>query len=246
MANGWSWQQQPELNLIQVTFQDPFSLNDVDTAAQTLESEGHLSQHRLLNFVECNELSPTTTELLDIARRSADWQLEGIKVAWLAGTQAAAGLLRIIASKFDEKTMKVFTSEAEAKRWLQGTKEIVQDSPGRVEHLPIRMRGQINLDEVLKTQKAVRSAKDYSPELPLLWDLRESQLSESLAEVKDLAVHLAANHNRDRAGRKSAVLVDSHIMDLLIREMAKVDDWPREDVTVFKSYRDAVAWLALD
>ncbi len=227
-------------------FREPFSLNDVDSAAKTLESEGYANLHKLFNFTECTNLSPTTTELLDIARRSANWHLQGVKIAWLAGSQADAGLLRIIASKFDEKVMKVFTSEPEARRWLQGTREIIQDSPARVDHLPIRMRGQINLNEVLNTQQAIRETPDYTIERPLLWDLRESQLPESLSEVKDLAVLIADNHNRDRQGQKTAILVDSHIMDLLFREMAKVPDWPGEDVKVFRSYRDAIAWLAIE
>lgn len=246
MTEGWSWQEAQEFNLVEVTFREPFSLNDIDAAAQTLESEGIVQSHRLFNFVECTSLSPTTTELLDIARRSADWQLEGIKFAWLAGTQADAGLLRIVASKFDEKVMKVFTSEHEARRWLRGSSEVYQDSPGRVDHLPIRMRGQINLNEVLSTQQAIREAPDYTVERPLLWDLRESQLSESLSEVKELAVLMADSHNRDRQGQKTAILVDSHIMDLMFREMAKVPQWPREDVRVFRSYRDAIAWLAVE
>lgn len=243
MSQSWTIQHEADNNIIYVVFHGTASLKDVDPVAQSLESEEHLTEHRLLSFVECAGLNPTTTELLEIARRSANWELEDLKIAWLAGTQVDAGLLRIIASKFSDKVMRVFTSEAEARRWLMGTKEVVQDSPAKVDHQPIRLRGAINLEQVRQTQLSLHNSQDFDPTRPLLWDLREAQLSESLAEVKDLAVPIAENHNQARAGRKSAVLVDSHIMDLLIREMAKVDAWPVEDVQVFRSYRDAIAWL---
>jgi hypothetical protein len=243
MSQSWTIQQDADDNIIQVVFHEAASIKDVDPMAQSLESDNHLTEHRLFNFIECAGLNPTTTELLDIARRSADWQLDGLKVAWLAGTQVDAGLLRIIASKFSDKVMRVFTSEAEARRWLLGMKEVVPDSPAKLDHHPIRLRGSINLDQVRQAQLNLRSSADFEAARPLLWDLREAQLSESLAEVKDLAVPIAENHNQTRAGLKSAVLVDSHIMDLLIREMAKVEAWPTDDVQVFRSYRDAIAWL---
>ncbi|MFT7245885.1 MAG: hypothetical protein ACI82A_003256 [Candidatus Azotimanducaceae bacterium] len=105
------------------------------------------------------------------------------------------------------------------------------------------MRGTINLDDVMQKQLDLRQDEHYDPARPLLWDLRESRLTESLAGVQDLARFVAGNHSRDRAGHKSAVLVDSHLMDLLIREMAKTSEWPAEDVLIFRSYKEAVAWL---
>ncbi|MFT5099222.1 MAG: hypothetical protein ACI9HY_001338 [Planctomycetaceae bacterium] len=32
-------------------------------------------------------------------------------------------------------------------------------------------------------------------------------------------------------------------MDLLIREMTKASEWPKNDVRVFRSYKEAVGWL---
>jgi hypothetical protein len=35
-------------------------------------------------------------------------------------------------------------------------------------------------------------------------------------------------------------------MDLMIREMMKVPGWPASDIAVFRSYREAMGWLAVD
>lgn len=242
MTSTWQIIREQNPDLVVVMFSLPFSVDQIDQAEKELVD---VESARLLNFVDCVGFSPTTTELLDIAKKSVAWNLNNqTKIAWLAGSQADAGLLRIITSGFSERELKVFLSESEARAWLlaghRGAVEVV----GQGKHLPVRLRGSINLDDVMQKQLELRQDAHYDPAQPLLWDLRESKLTESLAEVQGLARFVAGNHSRDRAGYKSAVLVDSHLMDLLIREMAKVSEWPTQDVVVFRSYKEAVAWLS--
>tara|TARA_R110002072_G_scaffold64_8_gene406 strand:+ start:9415 stop:10149 length:735 start_codon:yes stop_codon:yes gene_type:complete len=237
----WRITHEQEPDLVVVDFAQPFNFENIDFAAQEI---GDSDSSRLFNFVDCTGLSPTTTELLSMGKKAAAWSLaDQTRIAFVAGSQTDAGLLRIVISRFSEQVMKVFLSATEARRWLSARDTGVSEVIGRSDHLPVRLRGTINLDDVLQTQQNIRQQPEYYPGQPLLWDLREASLTESLAEVQDLAVFIAGNHNRDRSGYRSAILVDSHIMDLLIREMAKVSEWPSEDIRVFRSYKEAVGWL---
>lgn len=239
--SAWKITKEQYPDIVVVGFAEPFTFEDVEHAAQEINDSATC---RLFNFMDCTGLTPTTTELLGIAKKLTLWNLqEQTRVAWVAGSQTDAGLLRIVTSKFTEQVMKVFLSASEARQWLTAENVSVSEPIGKSDHLPIRLRGSINLDDVLKTQQEVRQQSGYSPSRPLLWDLRESKLAESLAEVQDLATFIAGNHNRDRSGSKSAVLVDSHLMDLLVREMSKASEWPSSDVQVFRSYKEAVGWL---
>ncbi|MFT4799622.1 MAG: hypothetical protein ACJAYE_002009 [Candidatus Azotimanducaceae bacterium] len=242
MTSGWQVTREQDPDLVVVTFLPPFTVDHIDQAEKELVE---VESVRLLSFVECVGFSPTTTELLDIAKKSVEWNISNqTRIAWLAGSQAAAGLLRIITSRFSDRELKVFLSDTEARAWLAGDHRATLDVVGQSKHLAVRLRGTINLDDVMQKQLEVRRDIDYDPARPLLWDLRESRFTESLAEVQHLARLVAGNHNSDRQGHKSAVLVDSHLMDLLIREMAKASDWPGVDIVVFRSYKEAVAWLS--
>lgn len=245
MSDSWSMSHNSEGNFLHVTFSEDFVLAELDTVAQTLESRGHTQENRLFDFLQSTELAPTTTELLDLARRSADWDLDNVKVAWLAANQTHAGLLRIITTKFSEQVMKVFTSEPEARRWLTGKSAVTQDSPGRVNHYPVRLRGLISADIILQKQQEVRDDENYKPEQPLLWDLRECQINESLDSLKEMAVSMASNYQLDKLGFKAAILIDSHFIELIVREMAKATELDQDsNIVIFRSYRDAMAWLA--
>lgn len=183
--------------------------------------------------------------MLQAGKRLAAFQLpETVRCAWVAASQRDAGLLRIVLGRTSDQILKVFLSDSEARRWLMTDDKEVSESPGRVDHVLVRMRGTISLDEVLRQQQSFREQSGFDATQPVLWDLRESTLVESLDEVQTLAVYIAGNHNRDRAGYRSAVLIDSHLMDLLIREMTRVPGWPVEDLAVFRSYREAMGWLA--
>ena len=241
---NWLIEEEENTGLLRVTFNEEFSLREIDGLAQSLESEGYL-HNRLFNFQGCAGLAPTTTELLDIARRSADWDLEQTKVAWLAANQSDAALLRVITSKFSERVMKVFTSEPEAVRWLTGQNTVVQDSPGRVDHHPVRLRGEVNARMVMKIQQEMKDAVAHSPSRPVLWDLRECQIQQSLDELKEIAVDLAASYRGSHPDFKNAVLVDSHFMEMIVKEMGKAAELDENDpIVVFRSYRDAIAYLA--
>lgn len=245
MSDTWSMAHDPEGGFLEITFAEDFLLRDLDSVAQSLESEGHAGEHRLFNFLSHGGLAPTTTELLDLAKKSVNWEVEGVRVAWLAGTQTDAGLLRIITTKFSEQVMRVFTSEPEARRWLVGQSAVVQDSPGQVDHHPIRLRGEITSDDIIRAQQEVRATKGFLPKQPLLWDLRECRILESLDVSKEIAVFMAGNHNRDRQGYKSAILVDSHFLEMIVREMGRASELDQSNsIVVFRSYRDAMAWLA--
>ena len=241
MTSSWQITREQDPELVVVTFLPPFSVDQIDQVEKEFVA---VEAARLLNFSGCAGFSPTTTELLDIAKKSAEWNVSNkTRIAWLAGSRADVGLLRIITSRFSDRELKVFLSDTEARAWLSGKDRIAVDVVAHSKHLAVRLRGTINLDDVMQKQQEIRNATDYDPARPLLWDLRESRLTESLAEVQDLARFIAGNHNRDRVGYKSAVLVDSHLMDLLIREMAKASDWPGVDVVVFRSYKEAMVWL---
>jgi len=215
MTGTWQITREQNPELVVVNFLPPFAVDQIDQAENEL---GEVESARLMNFVDCAGFSPTTTELLDIAKKSAQWNLSHqARIAWLAGSQADAGLLRIITSRFNERELKVFLSETEARAWLTGSHRATQDVVGQGKHLAIRLRGTINLDDVMQKQQEICNETGYDPARPLLWDLRESRLTESLAEVQELARFVAGNHNRDREGHKSAALVDSHLTDLLIR-----------------------------
>ncbi len=245
MNETWSMAHDPEGNFLVVKFSEDFSLGELDQVAQAIDAADNLELNRLFDFSSSTGLAPTTTELLALARQSAEWPLDGVRIAWLAASQTEAGLLRIITTKFSEQVMKVFTSQPEARRWLAGNSTAVQDSPGQVQHYPIRLRGDITADMVMKTLQEIREAEGYSPELPLLWDLRECRAKESLDVLKEMAVFFAGNFSRDRLGSKSAVLVDSHFNELILREMGKASGLDgSKEIVVFRSYRDAMAWLA--
>ena len=238
---NWSIKHETSTGRLRGTFTEDFALHEIDAVAQSLESEG-FEENRMFNFQDCAGLAPTTTELLDIARRSADWDLDAVKVAWLAANQSDAALLRIITSKFSEQVMKVFTSEPEAIRWLTGKSVAVQDSPGRVDHHPVRLRGEVNTRMVMKIQDEFKASPRGRP---ILWDLRECQIQQSLDELIEMAVDLAESFRGQAAEFKSAVLVDSHFMEMIIKEMGKAAELSENrSIRVFRSYRDAIAWLA--
>tara|TARA_R110002110_G_scaffold23400_4_gene89261 strand:- start:103 stop:966 length:864 start_codon:yes stop_codon:yes gene_type:complete len=244
--SNWQFNAEGSNRLLVVEFQSDFRLQEIDLAVQDIADSQWSDYCRLFDFSRV-PFAPTTTELLEVGKHMANWQAaEEVKIAWLAASQKDMGLLRIIVDRSWDQLMRVFLSESEARRWLLGSAHEFVDSPLRIEHKHIRLRGTIDLDAVLRQQQVYREQPDYSPEMPILWDLREAALTESLEEVQTLAVYIAGNHNRDRAGFRSAVLIDSHIMDLLIREMTRVSGWPASDIAVFRSYREAIGWLAID
>lgn len=230
--------------MLVVVFSEPFSIVDIELAEQEINAGQWADWSRLFDFSRCL-LSPTTTELLQVGKQLADSHgSDQVKCGWIAATQRDVGLLRIVLGRTSDQIVRVFLSDSEARRWLAGGEKEILESPVRVSHVPVRMRGTISLDEVLRQQQILREQTDYDVAKPILWDLRESTLIESLDEVQTLAVYIASNHNRDRAGQRSAVLIDSHIMGLLFKEMTKVSGWPSDDVAVFRSFREALGWLA--
>ncbi len=241
----WQAEYDATLNQTIVVFGTPFSFAQVQAATSEILAADKPVRRILFDFTQCIGIKTTTTELLNAGKEAASWGIQdGNKIALLAGSQSDAGLLRIVSAHFSELLVRVFLSRDESLRWLQVDGDKIYDSPTITDHKAIRLRGNITLDEILSAQNEVRLAEDYNPAYGILWDLRDAKIAESIDEVKELAVFIAGNHNRDRTGHRSAVLVDSHFMELIIREMFKVEEWPVDDVAVYRSYREAMAWLA--
>ncbi|MDG1206207.1 MAG: hypothetical protein P8N51_12635 [Pseudomonadales bacterium] len=60
---------------------------------------------------------------------------------------------------------------------------------------------------------------------PMLWDIRNTTLAESLNEVEKKPPMLLLIMSFSPTGY-SAVRTDSHLMELLLLEMRKADNWP--------------------
>ncbi|MFT7245884.1 MAG: hypothetical protein ACI82A_003255 [Candidatus Azotimanducaceae bacterium] len=88
MTSTWQIVHEQNPELMVVTFSPPFFVDQIDQAEKEFAD---VESARLMNFVACVGFSPTTTELLDIAKKSAEWKLNNqTKIAWLAGSQADA------------------------------------------------------------------------------------------------------------------------------------------------------------
>ncbi|MFT7686396.1 MAG: hypothetical protein ACI9FB_001741 [Candidatus Azotimanducaceae bacterium] len=74
----------------------------------------------------------------------------------------------------------------------------------------------------------------------LLWNLREVKLAESIESVSEIAVYIAANHEQDRAGIKSAILIDSHLNVLLFKKMTEAYNCNEEELKLIRFYREAI------
>jgi len=243
MLNPVNYTIELSANIILLNFEGEFNLPDLDTFSPEILSDKQFVTHlnRIYDYSQCNKIALTTTQIMTFVVSSRHLSIDrDIKIAFIAKDQEDAGLLRILAASVTSLVIKVFFSQSEARQWQEISR--TPDNLTNVEHHLIRFQGKIGLEEIMAAQLDLVEAG--SDEIPLLWDLRQATISESIDSVCDMAVYIAANHERDRDGVKSAVLVGSHINELLYRKMTTVDNWPDSESKLFRSYREAIAWLA--
>lgn len=235
-------------NILLLNFEGAFELFNFDVLSEAVLNDQQYVSHlnRIYDYSHCDKIVLTTTEIMSVVESSREWTLnEGTKIALVASGQEDAGLLRILAASIGRYVVKVFLSQSEATHWQNKEASQLHDNLSNVVHRTIRFQGTIGLEEILAAQIELTEAGSEENKLPLLWDLRQATIMESIDSVCDMAVYIAANHERDRDGVRSAVLVDSHLNELLYRKMTTVDNWPEDESKVFRSYREAVSWLGI-
>ncbi len=105
------------------------------------------------------------------------------------------------------------------------------------------IEGNVRLDELFETAFSWYQHPQFTPEKPVLWDLRGAFLDFSLAEL--LTQHRSSidRVNRDRPGGKTAWLVSSSIARVIIHEVITNVFWAA-DWRVFDNTPDSArAWL---
>lgn len=242
--------QSSQDTFIKVSLQAPFDIDifvqaGLAQAASTQATSINPQPHRIIDLTECAGLDITTTQIFSMIAATKDWKhLTDSKIALVVATQEDAGLMRIFATSTGFKLIRVFLSVSEAERWIALAGKRLMDGMSASKYETVRFRDKFSLDDVLRKQIEL-SQSMAKVDGPMLWDLRDAILVESLNEVEQKAVYVAANHERLRPEGYTAVLTDSHLMELLLLEMRKADNWPKQHIQSFRSYKDALNWLAM-
>ncbi len=186
----------------------------------------------------------TTRELMQMVEICRAWAIpDDVKIAWVA-SPANAGTLKLFVTHFGNQPMRVFETQQAALAWVTeaGLKDLVDPTD---RYKTFVHRGSITLDDVLRQQTAWYADPGFSPDKPALWDLRGCTAGSSIKEMQERVPFLiSASENAGRIGR-TAILVNSRIMEMLIRELIDTSDW-RNNSRLFSREQDAIDWLDVE
>jgi hypothetical protein len=196
---------------------------------------------RLYDLTGLDKLDLDTSQLVRLVETFRLWILDSeVKLALLVDEtdQATA---RLFAAHFAGNNLRVFLRKSSAVSWLTKaeTEELSEPFEGVKR---IRLKGKIGIDDILSSQLTWYQDPAYMGEIPVLWDLRDATPTSSMTELQDKTRFVQASS--DMAGRtgKTAILVNSHLMELLIKQMMGIVDW-RKESRMFTSSDEALGWL---
>jgi hypothetical protein len=107
-----------------------------------------------------------------------------------------------------------------------------------------KVTGRLQFEELREALTAVYDADDFDPDKDVMWDLRDADLTAfSTDDIKSVSGLVKQNWGTSSSSR--AALVVSRDVDFGLARMYEqlLDNGSTGDVTVFRDYDEAIAWL---
>jgi hypothetical protein len=106
------------------------------------------------------------------------------------------------------------------------------------------VKGTLTLKELLEKLKEVYSEPDYRPEMDVIWDLREADLSPfSTSDIRKVGDYVSGHWGAE-SGSKAALVV-SRDLDFGLSRMYEffLESRTSSEVQVFRDYDEAMDWI---
>ncbi len=107
-----------------------------------------------------------------------------------------------------------------------------------------KVTGRLQLEELRTALTDVYEAEDFDPDKDVVWDLRDADLTAfSTDDIKSVSGLVKQNWGTSSSSR--AALVVSRDVDFGLARMYEqlLDNGSTGEVTVFRDYDEAIAWL---
>lgn len=186
------------------------------------------------------ELDLNTSELIQMVDIYRGWDIPDETKVALVGSSAGLATINLFGAHFSDQSLRTCRSIQQATQWLN--EDSLPDLSADDRYKLIVLRGNITLDDVMRAQSSWYAARDYDEGRPVLWDLRNTSAGSSLEEMKErVPFVVSSSKNAGRSG-KTSVLVNSHMMEMLFRQLIELGDW-RDASRLFNDEQEAIAWL---
>lgn len=222
-----------------------FSVEEFQDVENNIEqAEGYNAYlPRVYDFRDASGLYISTSELVQLVNASRQWAIgRNTKIAIVANP-SDLGTIRLFASHFPDHPIKVFQKLEAAIDWAKTEiwQSELSDNQGR--YKTIALRGSLSVDVVLREQHKWYQDPDYDADLPVLWDLRDAIPDSSIKEIKDKTPYVVGSSQAAGRSGRTAILVNSHIMEMLIKQMMEGSTGWREGSRLFSVADEAVRWV---
>ncbi len=230
-----------ELGYVTISFAGELVLDEMQSCEDRLLADDRVqkSMPRIYDLTGI-ELNLNTSELVRFVEICRDWEIpEDTRVA-MVGNSGSMATINLFVAHFADQSLYGCQSTRQAIRWIQGSDLSVLSDDQR--YKVIELRGSITLDDILREQAQWYGDSTYDPSLPILWDLRNTAAGSSITEMRErIPFVLGSSQSAGRTGRTS-MLVNSHIMELLIKELIELGGW-RDASRLFNKEDEAIAWV---
>ncbi len=228
------------------TFSGLFSLEEFQEYELQLQSQPgyHSALARIYDFRESTNVAITTAQLVKMVQQSRHWAIDDdAKIALIAANNNDAGTLRLFASHFKAQPIRVFMDMTSAIKWMDVLEWSLDIVDQNAKYKTISFRGTVRMDDIIRKQNEWYADPDFNPLTPILWDLRDVKPEVSITELEQKTPFIIGRSSSNNRSGKTAILVNSRLMDMLLRKMMENPDW-RDESRLFSSVQDAVEWVS--
>ena len=230
-----------EFGYVTISFAGELVLDEMQSCEDRLLADDRVqkSMPRIYDLTGI-DLNLNTSELVRFVEICRDWEIpEDTRVA-MVGNSGSMATINLFVGHFVDQALYACQNMRQATRWISEGE--LPDLSGDDRYKVIALRGTITLDDILREQALWYKDSLYDPSKPVLWDLRNTTAGSSIIEMRDRRPFvLSSSQGAGRTGRTS-MLVNSHIMELLIKELIELGGW-RDASRLFNKEDEAIAWV---
>ncbi len=230
-----------ELGHVTVSFAGELLLEELVSCEDNLLSDPVFSKSmpRIYDLSDI-ELDLKTSGLVRIVDVCRNWEIPNETKVALIGNPAGMPTINLFVTHFGDQALLVCRNKPEAVRWLK--EDDLADLSGDERFKVIILRGKISLDDILDAQRDWYASEDYDGDKPVLWDLRNTSSGSSIKEMHEKVPYVVSSSQNARRSGRTSILVNSHLMEMLVRDLIALGDW-RDGSRLFNKIDDAIAWI---